>query len=194
MNVRAGAPALAAGAICLAILGGMMVGHALPLWTGTMVRLHATPTTPQDLFRGDHVRLETPVTRLKLASDDARAPGEVTPVGRWWPSSADLRERSRGAMIYVQLETSPSGEAQPVTVSRDRVAGQLNLRGRIRTVDTDRQLHADYGIDVFYLEEGATDAIADAVRDGRRLQVELAIAANGRARIKRLNLLSEGDR
>ena len=34
--------AVLAGAICLAIVGGMIVGHAWPLWTGRDVLMAAT--------------------------------------------------------------------------------------------------------------------------------------------------------
>jgi len=185
---------LIAGALCLAILGGMMVAHAWPLWTGTDVRMRATLAPSGDSFRGDHIRFDTPATWLTLASGDVTAPGEVRPVGRWWTSAPEGRERARGAVIYVQLEPRPSGEVEPVTVSRDPVEGQLNLRGRIRHAEAWPQLRVDYGIDVFYVEEGTAERMAAAVRDGGQLQVEIAIAASGRARIRRLNLRSEGDR
>ena len=60
--------AVVAGAICLAILGGMVVGHAWPLWTGRTVTMKVTPVDPRDLFRGEYVRLGMAANRLRVGA------------------------------------------------------------------------------------------------------------------------------
>jgi uncharacterized membrane-anchored protein len=53
-----------AGAACLLILSGMIIGHAWPLWTGRVVTMKVVPVDPRDLFRGEYVHLDTAATQL----------------------------------------------------------------------------------------------------------------------------------
>jgi hypothetical protein len=180
--------AAAAGVVCLAILTGMMVRHAWPLWTGTGVVLRAVPVDPRDLFRGEFVRLSTPANRLVVTSDAAEASRSdllvVRPVGEWWE---DWPGRTVSGTVYVQLEPDGStGEYRPVTISRGRVSNAINLRGRIKPGDSPPALRVDYGLDAFYMEEGSARPVEQAIRDGRRVQMDVAVAADGRARIRTL--------
>lgn len=174
---------LAGGAICLAILTGMMVGHAWPLWTGETVLLTARPIDPRDLFRGEFVRLDTPATRLFVSDGTQTAPSGAVPVTGL---DADLLSLRRGAFVYVQLQRADSGDYEPVSVSAAPVSGATNLRGRVRYNSGDRNLAVDYGLDAFYMQEGTARPVEDALRAGRRVQMEVAIASSGRARIRTL--------
>jgi uncharacterized membrane-anchored protein len=177
--------ALAAGAICLAILGGMIVVHAWPLWTGVSVILPVVPIDPRDMFRGEYVRLSTPAERLTTRATTSADRLVVTPVGGGWA------ERTvPPAAVYVQLErTNANGEWRPVSVSLDPVAGATNLRGRVHLYDTSSEsLNVEYGLDRYYVQEGSGRAIEEAIRSKRRVQMEVAVAASGRARIRRLTI------
>jgi hypothetical protein len=184
---------LLACAVCLAILSGMMVLHAWPLWTGQAAILPATPIDPRDLFRGEFVRLNTPATALVVTTGVTPTPeGSVVvrPLGDWWsatPSDYGARFLAlRGKPVYVQLERRDgTGEHHPVTVSDRPVSGALNLRGRVNWSD-DTTLHVDYGLDAYFMQEGTAKPVEDALRDGRKMQMEIAVADSGRARIRRL--------
>lgn len=178
--------ALLAGATCLLILGGMIVGHAWPLWTGRVVTMKVVPVDPRDLFRGEYVRLNTAATELH------RDP--ATPASAAWavvrPLDDVYVDSRRGAYVYVQLEPTAAGDYTPASVSRRPVPGAINLRGRdkfrasrshVTTV-----LYVDYGLDAFYVQEGRARRVEEAIRQGRDVRMQVAIASSGRARIKGL--------
>jgi uncharacterized membrane-anchored protein len=179
-----------AGAICLAILSGMIVGHAWPLWTGRTVIMRVTPVDPRDPFRGEYVRLGTAANRLRLGASGPATPDDRRIAVR--PLGSGLEEPPRGSVVYVQLEPSATGDYLPVTISAQRVADALNLRGRIRYVTNRGHLDVDYGLDAFYVQEGTGPVLEQALRDGRNVQMEVAIAASGGSRIR--SLLVEGVR
>lgn len=178
---------LLGGAICLAILGGMMVGHAWPLWTGETVLLRVRPVDPRDLFRGEYVRLDTPATQLYIVSENVPAPATAVPVRGL---DVDQGSLQRGRIVYVQLERAASGEHEPVTISAKPVADATNLRGRVRTSNVYSTaygpVYVDYGLDAFYMQEGTAQPVEHALRAGKRVQMEVAVASSGRARIRTL--------
>jgi uncharacterized membrane-anchored protein len=65
----------------------------------------------------------------------------------------------------------------------------LNLRGRVayRPSDSDpRAVRVEYGLDAFYMQEGTARAVEDALRQNRNVQMQVAVAASGRSRIRAL--------
>jgi len=193
-TLSAAARALLAGAVCLAIVGGMLVGHAWPLWTGEVVRMKVQPVDPRDLFRGEFVRLSMPANRM-IVGDKPATPSEITgPIhvrgaGDWRGTDPGYRNLPRGSVMYVQLERSPAGDFQAVSVSREPVAGARNLRGRLSSSSSE-VLTVDYGLDAFFMQEGTARPIEDAIRAGRKVEMDVAIASSGRARIR--NLVVDG--
>lgn len=182
--------ALASAVVCIAILAGMMVGHAWPLWTGQDVLLRVRPIDPRDLFRGEFVRLDVPATRLRLAGTAATAVDAtiVRPLGAWAKPDpmSDRSISSQGRIVYVQLERpAGSAEHQPVSLSDTPIANAVNLRGRIRWTH-EGLVHLDFGLDAFYMREGRAKPVEDALREGRLVQIQVAIAPSGRARIRDL--------
>jgi uncharacterized membrane-anchored protein len=181
--------ALVAGAVCLAILGGMLVGHAWPLWAGEVVVMNATASAPRDLFRGEYIRLDLPASTLRVTTVGGPAAADldfagvpVTPTGTWWDSWQDVR-RAYGTVVYVQL-AQDEGVVTPVSVSREPVEGGLNLKGRIRSAQETGVLRVEYGLDAFYVPEATARTLGPALRTDRPVQIEVAIAASGRARIR----------
>jgi len=174
--------ALLAGATCVLILGGMIVGHAWPLWTGRVVTMKVVPVDPRDLFRGEYVHLETAATQLHRQ-------GGTIPQGQSWsyvqPLDRVFEESRRGSVLYVQLAPSASGDYVPVSVSLKPQAGALNLRGRTKYPDG-THLSVDYGLDSFYMQEGKSRRVEEAIRQRRLVQMQVAVASSGQARIKTL--------
>ena len=193
-RLSAATRALLAGAVCLAILGGMLVGHAWPLWTGEVVRMKVQPVDPRDLFRGEFLRLSMPANRM-IVGDKPATPSEITgPIhvrgaGGWSGADPGYRNLPRGSVIHVQLEPDTAGEFQAVSISPQPVADARNLRGRVWSWDSG-VLIVNYGLDAFFMQEGTAKPIEDAIRAGRNVQMDVAIAASGRARIR--NLVVEG--
>jgi uncharacterized membrane-anchored protein len=185
-----------AGAICLAILGGMIVVHAWPLWTGRTVLLRVAPVDPRDPFRGEYVSLATPASNLLVGPIEVQGDRSirVTADDAWWaglPRDPSARAFALNRQtVYVQLEQrGDRGEWLPVSVGGAPVAGQLNLRGRVRHSVDDQgstRLSVDYGLDRYFVQEGKGKAIERALRTGHALHIETAVASNGRARIRRL--------
>ena len=64
----------------------------------------------------------------------------------------------------------------------------MNLRGRVDDVgDHDGQrLEIDYGLDSYFMQEGKAKRVEHALRTRRRVQMEIAVARSGHARIRRL--------
>lgn len=197
IRLSASTRALLAGAVCLSILGGMLVGHAWPLWTGEVVRMKVQPVDPRDLFRGEFVRLAMAANRL-VVGDTPSVPTDtvnavyVRPVGDWESAAAPrlYSQLPRGSFVYVQLEPTATGDVQPVTISRAPVAGARNLRGRLLSDPSSGMLLVDYGLDAFFMQEGTAKPIEDAIRAGRKVEMDVAIASSGRARIR--NLVVDG--
>ncbi len=194
LDVSAPVRAIAAGAVCLAILGGMIVGHAWPLWTGRDVLIAAAVPTTHSSLSGEYVRLSTPADVLMVGAPvggtDARGT-TVRPIDPWLranptatPSQQDRRWRGRS--VYVQLAGQANGECVPVSVSLRPVAGATNLRGLVTRGLFSGELHVQYGIDAFYMQEGRAQLVETAAREHRRIQIAVAVARSGRARIRRL--------
>ena len=182
-----------AGALCLAILSGMMVLHAWPLWTGQAMLLPVVPSDPRAPFHGEYVLLDTPSTRLRIAAG-APAAGNapdavvVAPVGTWWSDlGGDRPARSRALrtrVVYVQFEARGT-EHHAVSISDRPIAGALNLRGRVSWFDAESgDLMINYGLSRYYMQEGTAGPVEDALRRQRRVQMELAVTPSGRARIR----------
>jgi len=187
------AGALGAAVVCLSILFGMLVGHAWPLWFGRTILLPAAAASSRGSMHGDYVNVTTPAMTLVVRADGtggSATSAAVRPVGPWWndPSLPPVQKtgRMRGTLLYVQLEPSDGGDYRPVTVSRQPVPGAVNLRGVIRRTPQPDTLSVEYGLDAFYMKQGKPEAVAAAFRAKRRVQLEVAVASSGRARIRSL--------
>ncbi|MEM9604256.1 MAG: GDYXXLXY domain-containing protein [Pseudomonadota bacterium] len=79
-RARTVAGLVAAVLLQVAVLVGMQVGAALPLWTGETVRVATVPVDPRSLFRGNYaiLRYDTDAAAETLSPDwDALRHGEV---------------------------------------------------------------------------------------------------------------------
>ena len=144
------------------------------------------------------MRLDTPLSSITVAPGGATATpgsGEIPAVGPW------PNDRLTGRLVYVQLEPRADAplrngtpEYRAVSISMEPLAGATNLRGRIQSM-TDatngvRTLRVNYGLDAFFMQEGTARPVEDAMRSGRPVHMEVAIATSGRARIR--NLIVDG--
>ncbi len=108
-----------------------MVGKAaLPLWTGTEIRVKTVPRDPRSMFRGNYARLDYEIGTL---------PKEV------FKAERILR---RGEIVYVTLKQSKNGLYDFSSVSFDKPGEGIFLRGRI--THTYPPYRVDYGIEAFF--------------------------------------------
>lgn len=192
LHLSASTRALLAGAICLAIVSGMLVGHAWPLWTGRTIVLAAAVNATARRAPGEYVRLSTTADTLRIgAPPDTKYEGTlVRAIDPWVKQEpgrrGNLDRRLRGKTVYVQLEPNAGGEYAPVSVSLKPVAGAVNLRGIVTWPSGPNVIHVQYGIDAFYMQEGQAELLETTLREKHKVQMEVAITASGRARIRRL--------
>ena len=153
--------AAASGAACLAILIGMLVSHAWPLWTGEAILLRVRGVDSRDPSRGNYVRLTYDLNRLEVIEDEPEGPDPesdeetddalaVRPIGDWWQKvvqtpheeQRSMTRRLRDRVFYIQLE--PGEPAAPgdspvhgaVSISDSLQPGRVNLQGRLRRIDS----------------------------------------------------------
>ncbi len=184
--------AAAGGLLCLAVLGVMMLLHAWPLWTGQVITLPVTLTQANDPFRGERLTVAPPGGRIVLAGAGTPAPVNdaiaVPPVGDWWskvPSSTGGRRRSMASrVVYLQLARGADGQYRPASIALEPIRDKVNLRGRVIGVASNGVVTIDYGIDSYYMEEGQARQVEQALKLGAGVQMQVAVARSGRARIK----------
>lgn len=150
----------------------LIVDRALLLRRGTEVRLAVVPRDPRDLFRGDFIVLVFEISRLDtadLAGDDAFATGERVFV--------ELREGDEN------WQAAGLHHAQP--------DGSLSIRGVIeRGISCSggggcEAYRIRYDIERYFVTEGEGRAL-ERLRNDQRLAVDVAIAGDGEAGLKRL--------
>lgn len=137
---------------------------------GREVTMELIPVDPRDLLRGEYV-----ILNLAAATLSRDVPG------------AEAKWRN-GQKIFVSLETGSDGFARPVKVSATREeAGELALRGTVQPNWND-DLRVRYGLDAFFLPEGAGKVIERLPRE----RVKLVIALHEDGRSMPLRLLVDG--
>jgi hypothetical protein len=178
------------GAICLAILGGMLVIHAWPLWTGDTILMRVDSAASRDVRRGEYVELRIPEGRLFLGDDPSRAPADAVALKRvepFFPRSAsgvEKRRAMRAAVVYVQLEPDANGVLRGISISRTPVAGARNLRGRISRWPGGDVFVVEYGMESLFVEQGSAPEVEKAITAMKGGQVEVALTGSGRARTR----------
>lgn len=159
---------VAAVVLQLLVLIGMQINAALPLWTGTEVRVKTVPVDPRSLFRGNYARLGYEFSRFPIESLNAEF------------SSQEIRA---GEHVYVLLTEDADGIHRPTTVSLVEPAEGLFLRGRTeyRRFPGDA-LSVRYGIEALFAPKEEALALERQLRDDA--VAVLMVSSNGQARIQ----------
>ena len=144
------------------VLAGMVAGAAMPLWTGTEVRVATEPVDPRSVFRGNYARLNYAFSTL---------PEDALDVDRV------LRT---GEVVYVSLRAADNGLHHFAGASLEPPAEGVFLRGRILRDSAPHRVR--YGIEAFFAPK------EEALRLERELGdsgvAVLAVSRSGRAAIK----------
>jgi uncharacterized membrane-anchored protein len=160
-------------ALQVGLLGWIIYERATLLQNGRELRLEVVPIDPRDLFRGDYVTLNYTISRVRadaLAGDD---------------------DFSYGDTIYVALADDKTATA----LSHTPPASGVFLKGTVNDVDI-RSVCDDgngeckaygvaYNLEKFFVPEG-TGRELEQLRNEQKISVDVAVASDGRAALKRL--------
>jgi hypothetical protein len=199
--IRAWRPA-AAGVLSASILSGMVIVHAWPLWYGETLLLRVAATMPRN-HTGQHYvyAIYTPSTRLAVGRPDPvhvdedgqrspyrREPVPVKAIGPFWSELEPFAAEScRGRAAYVQFKTEDgSSHAESESISLSPAPGRINLRGRIRCSPRSDELIMEYTFDGYLRHRDREKILKEAALARRRIELELAVASSGAARVRHL--------
>ncbi len=197
-----------AGTFCLAVLAGMLVIHAWPLWTGRTLYLRVESANARDALQTGLVTIEYAFDVVCVAPGGCAGPEDrnndrrtrsamdLPAHGEWTDAmtAASGRDRRRwnDQTLYLQVGITPTGLDDPSTVAiplsvTDRLEpNAIPLRGRLRQASSYPRVTLDLGLDAIYLTRGAAPAIEAAVKAGTPIFAEVAVASNGQARVRAL--------
>lgn len=162
-----------------ALLGYMLVDRAMLLANGTEIRLPVVPVDPRDFLRGDYVILSYPMSRLRAAE----LGGED--------------DFNYSAPVFVEI--ARDGDLwKPVALHKTQPENATSLRGTIISamqpsgcVDAGcAEYSVEYNLEKFFVPEGKGLDL-EKLRNDQRLEVDVAVAGNGRAALKRLRVDGE---
>lgn len=146
---------IAAVALQVVILIGLLGYSLYPLWSGEEIVLRTAPVDPRDLLRGNYVQLRYQVNEAPMPEVG------VPRVGR---------------QVFVQLEED-DGIWQAVDTRYSEPPG-IFLRGHITAIRTG-SVSVDYGIGAWFAPPEKARALAQEWRAGALARVR--VASNGRA-------------
>lgn len=167
--------AIAVAVIQSAALLLIIERHAEVLRTGGSVLLRTRPVDPRDLMRGDYVHLGYEISTVPSDKVTGKRPAG-----------------GKAAAIYVTIRAGPDGLwhldrafwQQPARLQE----GETMLVGRTQVPLHPRaggRLAVEYGIERYYIPEGAGRRIEDAQRASRLVAV-IAVSDDGTAQIRAL--------
>jgi uncharacterized membrane-anchored protein len=128
------------------VLSGMVLKAAMPLWTGTEVRVKTVPVDPRSMFRGNYARLDYDIGQL---------PNSVL---------QDVTSLRIGEVVYVSLESTEDGLYSIMGASLDKPSAGVFLRGRI--VNNQRPYRVRYGIEAFFAPKTKALQLERDLRNG----------------------------
>ena len=149
----------------LGVLGAMIAQSGWTLMTGDTVLFRVIPVDPRDMFRGDYV-----ILRYEFSN--------ISPIG------GDIyAAESAGREIYVTLAADSDGRHWSATSATfERPTSGRFMKGKIVGPG-----NIEFGIESFFVQEGKGKEYEEA-RTAHRLSAEVALTADGVARLKNLVL------
>lgn len=154
------------------VLGYMVWDRESLLATGRQISLDVRPVDPRSLFRGDYVILSYDISRIPAAM---------------FPAATRIAER------YAVRLRHQDGAWKVVGVTRSlphlETENEIVLAGHVRYLpekrDAESHVLMSYGIESFFVPEGAGRDIETAIGPGR-VRADLSVATSGEAAIKAL--------
>lgn len=167
MNKKLTAALIAAIIFQFLVLTGMYVSAALPLWTGTEIKIKTIPVDPRSMFRGNYARLRYDISRLET---------------EYFPAGDDLRN---GEVVYVVLKPGEDGLYQFAEALLNKPDSGIFLRGRIENRRYEEKVsyfRIKYGIEAFFAPKEKAMQLQSDLRDGGI--AVLMVSSGGKARLK----------
>jgi len=150
------------------ILSGMYVSAALPMWTGSEIRVKTIPVDPRSMFRGNYARLRYHFSRIEQ---------------KQFPENEELRN---GEVVYAVLKLTLDGLYELSQVVLDRPENGVFIRGRVKNRHSwmrgARSFQVNYGIEAFFAPKEKALRLEKELRHGG--VAVLMVSAGGKARIK----------
>ena len=148
--------------------------------TGRTILLRTAPIDPNDTMRGDYVRLDYDISEVtkEQCRDGA--------LKMFAPNGYVYSRQWRDTKVYALLKINETGVAELVTVTDQKPADGLILRGRVESVN-DHSLRFRYGIEAFFMQQGSAQKLEDTRRKDRPgvpLDMEVAVGQSGIAVLK----------
>jgi len=149
------------------VLTGMYVNAALPMWTGSEIRVKTVPVDPRSMFRGNYARLSYEFSLLQR---------------KQFPDNVELRN---GEVLYVVLKPGADGLFSLSHVSLEKPSDEVFIRGRINSrhnrIRGLSTLQVKYGIEAFFAPKIKALQLEKDLRNGG--VAVLMISSRGKARL-----------
>jgi uncharacterized membrane-anchored protein len=162
------------------LLGWLVADRALLIANGKEIRLDVVPVDPADLFRGDYVTLTYTISRIASTRVDG---------------DNDFAWQDPIYVTIVQDGTDDSaGGWKATAISHEPPASGVYLKGTVRDTSTSGPCtgvsectvySVDYNLEQWFVPEG-TGRDLEQLRNDQKISVDVAVAKNGRAALKRL--------
>lgn len=157
----------------LTILGVMVFNNYLIILQGEKILLRVEPVDPRSIFQGDYVILNYTINALNIQDIE---------------NDLDIENIREHQPVYLALVfRNQNWEPAFITQDEDNVQGQLYLKGTVLFLSYDSDhytpniLHADWGIEQFFVPEGQGREIENKIQEGI-IYAEIAVY-HGKSRV-----------
>jgi uncharacterized membrane-anchored protein len=147
------------------------------LRNGKTIYLRTVPIDPRDLFRGDYVRLRYEISNIEREKMQDGLKSLTVSDG--------YRDRNKDKKVYAVLEIDEDNIASVVSVTDKKPEkGKLFIRGRVERLGN--FLFVRYGIEAYFMQQGAGKDLEKRNVNGHRasLEMQIALGSDGTAIIK----------
>ena len=159
---------VAVAALQVLVLAYMAGEREWVLRTGRTIYLRTAPIDPRDAMRGDYVRLNYDISRVPRALCR----------GRLAATNETFETRPRDTQVYAALRENEYRQGELVSLSLERPADGLFLRGRTEH-SWGGNLQVRYGLEAFFMEQGkGLELEQGRSRDGIQVPLEMKVAVS----------------
>lgn len=170
------------GALQAGFLGKLVYDRVSLIAHGREIALKVIPVDPRDVFRGEYVILGYDISRVP-----ANAGGNLPPsdISRGQAIYTTLQQGADGLWTAKALSLNYPGDVKPSDVVLKGVVSNRFISAAGSTSGQDEMVSIRYGIESYFVPEGAGRALEANVRD-KKIEALVAVAADGTAALKGL--------
>lgn len=166
--------AIAVAAIQTAVLGYIIESRAAILRYGAEVLLKTAPVDPRDFLRGDYVVLNYDISSVPAQSIVGGVPAEPGERTLW----VRLKQGDGGFWSVAESAFQPLPQQDGTVVLHTRPFYSYGA-------STGDSIHVEYGIERYYVPEGAGRALEQARQDGD-VSIAVRVSSDGTPQIRSL--------